>query len=210
MHRSLKSIIPFAIAISVLLSGCASTQQLSEQDKKKIEVVRLNDQVKRPKEMFYFGPGASIGFAFGAIGGAIAAASQIGPGQELLAYAERNGVRIEEIVAQEFGEALRQSGKFRISDTTEANGATISLSVFQFGFSVPNGFSSKLVPVIAYSGEMVDASGNVLWRASQSLSPLGNPVDGMPADELRANPKAIEAAWRAAARHMANNMVQEL
>lgn len=210
MHQSLRSIVPLVIAVSVLLSGCATTQQLSEQDKKRIEVVKLNEQVKRPKEMYYFGPGASIGFAFGAIGGAIAAASQIGPGQEMLAYAEQNGVRIEEIVAQEFGEALKQSGKFRISDTAEANGATISLSVFQFGFSVPNGFSSRLVPVIAYSGEMVDASGNVLWRATENLMPLGNPVESMPADELRANPKAIEAAWRAAARYMANNMVQAL
>ncbi len=210
MHRSLGSIVPFAIAVSVFLSGCATTQQLSEQDRKRVEVVKLNDQVKRPKEMYYFGPGASIGFAFGAIGGAIAAASQIGPGQEMLAYAEQNGVRIEEIVAQEFGEALKQSGKFRISDTAEANGATISLSVFQFGFSVPNGFSSKLVPVIAYSGEMADASGNVLWRATENLMPLGNPVDGIPADELRTNPKAIETAWRAAAKHIAARMVEAL
>lgn len=210
LFRSHRSIIPLALAVSVFLSGCAATQQLSEQDRKKIEVVKLNNEVKRPKEMYYFGPGASIGFAFGAIGGAIAAASQMGPGQEMLAFAEKNGVRIEEIVAQEFSEALRQSGKFRIGDTTETNGATISLSVFQFGFSVPNGFSSKLVPVIAYSGEMVDGSGNVLWRATENLMPLGNPVDGIPADELRANAKAIEAAWRAAAKHMANNMVQAL
>lgn len=210
MHRSLRSIVPLAIAVSVFLSGCATTQQLSEQDRKRIEVVKLNDQVKRPKEMYYFGPGASIGFAFGAIGGAIAAASQIGPGQEMLAYAEQNGVRIEEIVAQEFAASLQQSGKFRISDTAEANGATINLSVFQFGFSVPNGFSSKLVPVIAYSGEMVDASGNVLWRATENLMPLGNPVDGIPADELRTNPKAIETAWRAAAKHIAARMVEAL
>lgn len=210
MRCLLKSFVPYVLVLSVFLTGCATTQQLSEQDRKRIEVVKLNDQVKRPNEMYYFGPGASIGFAFGAIGGAIAGASQIGPGQEMLAYAEQNGVRIEKIVAQEFSEALRQSGKFKISDKGEANGATINLSVFQFGFSVPNGFSSKLVPVIAYSSEMVDASGNVLWRGSESLSPLGNPVDGIPADELRTNPKAIEAAWRAAARHMANNMVQEL
>jgi hypothetical protein len=109
-----------------------------------------------------------------------------------------------------FGQALRQSGKYRISDTADEKGATINLSIFQFGFSVPNGFSSRLVPVIAYSGEMIDASGNVLWRSTQSLSPLGNPVDGMPADELRSNPKAIEAAWRAAVRHMATSMVEEL
>lgn len=192
------------------MTGCATTQQLSEQDKKRIEVVKLNDNVQRPKDMYYFGPGASIGFAFGAIGGAIAAGSQIGPGQEMLAYAEQNGVRIENIVVQEFGEVLRQSGKYKISDTAEANGATINLSVIQFGFSVPNGFSSKLVPVIAFKGEMVDASGNVIWRATDSLMPLGNPVDGVPADELRASPKAIEAAWRAAVNHIANNLVQEL
>lgn len=210
MHCSLRNCLPYVLILSVLLTGCASTQKLSEQDKKRIEVVKLNAKVERPKDMYYFGPGASIGLLFGAVGGAIAGASNIAPGNEMLSFAEQNGVRIEEIVSQEFEGALRESGKLKIVDMAGDNGATINLSVMQFGFSVPNGFSSKLVPVISFKSEMVDATGNVIWSASDSVLPLGNPVEGAPADALRSNAKAIEAAWRAAVKHIARNMLSEL
>jgi hypothetical protein len=210
MRYSLNRCLPYVLMLSVLLTGCASTQKLTEQDKKRIEVVKLNSRVERPKEMYYFGPGASVGLLFGAVGGAIAGASNIKPGNELLAFAEQNGVRIEDIVSQEFDGALRQSGKLKIADTVGANGATINLTVLQFGFSVPNGFSSKLVPVVSFKSEMVDSGGNVVWSARDSVLPLGNPVEGEPADALRADAKAIDAAWRAAVRHLARNMVNEL
>jgi hypothetical protein len=210
MHRSLRNCLPFVLVLSVLLTGCASTQKMSEQDKKRIEVVKLNTKVERPKDMYYFGPGASIGLLFGAAGGAIAGASNIGPGNEMLSFAEQNGVRIEEIVSQEFEGVLRQSGKLKIVDMVGDNGATINLSVIQFGFSVPNGFSSKLVPVVSFKSEMVDAGGNVIWSARDSVLPLGNPVEGEPADALRSNAKAIDAAWRAAVKHIARSMVDEL
>jgi hypothetical protein len=210
MHRSLRNCLPFVLVLSVLLTGCASTQKLSEQDKKRIEVVKLNSKVERPKEMSYLGPGASVGFLFGPLGGAIAGAASLAPGNEMLSFAEQNGVRIEEIVAQEFEGALRESGKLKIVDMVGDNGATINLSVIQFGFSVPNGFSSKLVPVVALKSEMVDAGGNVIWSARDNVLPLGNPVEGEPADALRSNAKAIEAAWRAAVKHIARGMVEEL
>lgn len=210
MRCPLNKCLPYVLIASVLLTGCASTQSLSEQDKKRIEVVTVNSKVERPKDMYYFGPGASIGLLFGAVGGAIAGASNIAPGNQMLAFAERNGVHIEDIVLQEFDAELRESGKLKISDSVGANGATINLSVLQFGFSVPNGFSSKLVPVVAFKGEMVDAGGKVIWSAKDSVMPLGNPVEGEPADVLRENPKDIEAAWRAAVRHIARNMVKEL
>ncbi|MHB1187540.1 hypothetical protein [Thiobacillus sp.] len=207
---SLDKCLPYVLILSVLLTGCASTQKLSEQDKKRIEVVKLNTKVERPKDMYYFGPGASVGLLFGAVGGAIAGVSNMGPGSAMLAFAEQNGVRIEEIVSQEFEGALRQSGKLKIADRAGDNGATINLSVIQFGFSVPNGFSSRLVPVVSFKSEMVDAGGNVIWSARDSVLPLGNPVEGEPADALRTNAKAIEAAWRAAVKHIARNMVSEL
>lgn len=210
MHRSIRNCLPYVLLLSVLLTGCASTQKMTEQDKKRIEVVKLNTKVERPKDMYYFGPGASVGFLFGAVGGAIAGVSNIAPGNAMLSFAEQNGVRIEEIVSQEFEGVLRESGKLKIVDMPGENGATINLSVTQFGFSVPNGFSSKLVPVVSFKSEMVDAGGNVIWSARDGVMPLGNPVEGEPADALRSNAKAIEAAWRAAVKHIARNMINEL
>lgn len=210
MHRSIRNCLPYVLLLSVLLTGCASTQKMTEQDKKRIEVVKLNTKVERPKDMYYFGPGASVGLLFGAVGGAIAGAANIAPGNAMLSFAEQNGVRIEEIVSQEFEGALRESGKLKIVDMPGDKGATINLSVIQFGFSVPNGFSSKLVPVVSFKSEMVDAGGNVIWSARDGVLPLGNPVEGEPADALRSNAKAIEAAWRAAVKHIARNMINDL
>lgn len=210
MHRSIRNCLPYVLLLSVLLTGCASTQKMTEQDKKRIEVVKLNTKVERPKDMYYFGPGASVGLLFGAVGGAIAGAANIAPGNAMLSFAEQNGVLIEEIVSQEFEGALRESGKLKIVDMPGDKGATINLSVIQFGFSVPNGFSSKLVPVVSFKSEMVDAGGNVIWSARDGVLPLGNPVEGEPADALRSNAKAIEAAWRAAVKHIARNMINDL
>ena len=57
---------------------------------------------------------------------------------------------------------------------------------------------------------MVDASGKTIWKASDRVAILGNPVEGLPAEEIRNDPKAIENAWRAAAKHISANIVNEL
>ena len=210
MKRFFNGSILFVFALSIFLSGCAVNQKLSDVDRKRIDVVKVNDKVEKAPGMFYFGPGAAIGLMFGAIGGAIAGAANIGPGEEMHAFAEKNGVRIEEIVSQEFKEALRKSGKLKIADSQGARAATINVSVTQFGFSVPHGLSSNLVPIVSIKCEMVDVDGKVLWIGNDRVLSLGNPVDGMPADELRQNAKAIEAAWRGATKHIVTIIINEL
>lgn len=34
MHRSIRNCLPYVLLLSVLLTGCASTQKMTEQDKK--------------------------------------------------------------------------------------------------------------------------------------------------------------------------------
>ncbi|MEK6663138.1 MAG: hypothetical protein AABY73_04650 [Pseudomonadota bacterium] len=210
MKRLYNASILFVLALSIFLSGCATNQKLSDVDRKRIDVVKVNDKVEKVPQMFYFGPGAAIGLMFGAIGGAIAGAANIGPGEELLAFAEKNGVRIEEIVSQEFNEALRKSGKVKIVDSQGTKAATINVSVTQFGFSVPHGFSSILVPIVSIKCELIDVDGKVLWIGNDRVLPLGNPVEGIPADEMRQNAKAIESAWRGASKHIVTNIINEL
>jgi len=198
------------LALLFLLSACATTQNLSDDDRRKISAVSINSNVKKVPAMYYLGPGTGIFFAFGAIGGAAAAASSVEPGKALQDYAEKNGIFIEKIVLEEIDTALRQSGKLKVSDSGEATAAIINVLVYQYGFSIPNGFSSNLVPVVAIRCEMVDAAGKVVWSASDTVLTLKNPAAPVSLEAMRANPKLIEDGWRRASRRIAGNIARAL
>jgi hypothetical protein len=60
-----------------------------------------------------------------------------------------------------------------------------------------------LVPVLYIRCELKDADGKLVWSASERVLPLGNPVEPLSPEAVRSDPKAMEAAWRGAARHIA-------
>ena len=198
------------LALLFLLSACATTQNLSDEDRRKISVVRINSNVQKVPAMYYLGPGTGIFFAFGAIGGAVAAAVSVEPGKALQEFAEKNGIFIEKIAFQEIDTALRQSGKLKVSDTGEATEPIINVMVYIYGFSIPHGFSSNLVPALAIRCEMVDVTGKVIWSARDNVLPLGNPAVPMSLEAMRDNPKRIEDAWRIAAKRIAGNITKAL
>ena len=111
---------------------------------------------------------------------------------------------------EEFSAALRRSGKLLLADQPEAGAATINIAIRQYGLSIPNGFSSNLVPILMVECTMLDASGKVAWSASDRVLTLGNPVEGQPGEAMRNDAKAIEKALREAAKHITTNIVNEL
>jgi len=207
----MNAFLPGLLFISVLVSGCGLTpQQMSEADRKAIRLASINGNVAKPPAPSYLGPGGAAGLAFGALGAVATEPGRAAGRNSLREFVETNGVSIERIVLEEFSAALRGSGKLRVTDNTGPGVATINITIRQYGLSIPNGFSSKLVPNLFLVCEMVDDSGKTVWRASDRVSPLGNPVEGLPAEEIRNHAKAIENAWRAAARHISGNIVKEL
>ena len=205
-----RSRFSFLLALLFLLSGCATTQNLSDEDRKKISVVRINTNVQKVPFMYYLGPETSGALWFGAIGGAVSAASSVEPAKVLQEFAEKNGIFIEKIAFQEIDAALRQSGKLKVSDSGEATEAIINVTVIQYGFSVPNLFTSNLVPVVTIECEMVDATGKSIWRARDSVLTLRNPAGAMSLQTMRDDPKRIENAWRVASKRIAGNIAKTL
>ena len=214
-------------ALGILIGGCVTTQHLSDEDRKNMSVVRINSPVQKVPRMYYSGPetaGARWFGAFGAIGGAAAgaaagaeaaagaaaSATRVESAKVLQDFAETNGIFIEQIAFQEIDSALRQSGKLKVSGSGEPAGAIINIAVYQYGFSIPHGLSSNLVPVVAIRCEMVDATGNVIWSASDRVLPLRNPVAPMSLEAMRDNPKRIEDAWRRASKRIAENIAKTL
>ena len=199
-----------SLALLFLLSACAATQKLSDEDRRKISVVRIDSNVPKAPAMYYLGPGTGALFAFGAIGGAVIAASSLEPAKALQDFAEKNGIFIERIAFQEIDAAIRRSGKLKVSDSGEANEATMRMVVYMYGFSIPNGFSSNLVPVLHVKCEMVDAAGKVVWIADEGVSLLSSPAALMTPEAMRDDPKRIEEAWRSAAKRVAETIARDL
>lgn len=194
--------------LGTLLSGCATTQNISDEDRLKIRVVRINSNVEKVPTMYYLGPGTSLFFAAGAVGGAAVYASSVEPARVLQDFAEKNGIFIEKIVFQEMDAALRQSGKLKVADSGEAHDAIMNVMIYNYGFTVPHGFSSNLVPALAIRCEMVDATGKVIWSARDFVLTPGNPVAPMSPQVMRDDPKRIENAWRIAAKRVTGNIAR--
>jgi len=198
----------FAIWLVLVLGGCASTQPITTSDRASVTSVSVNRTIPVPPNMYYLGPGGTVGMMFGVIG---ALATEPIRQQDRTAFqastTSTQTTTIDRIVYEEVLDSLRKSGKFPLKDEAEPGGAKIQVNVLMYGFSIPQGFSSKLVPILKLQCVMTDAAGRVLWSASNQTMPLGNPVEGVPADEIRNDPAKREASWRAAARALAAKIV---
>ena len=192
------------LGLFFLLVGCASTPQLSSEARAHFGAVRIDDAVDAPSELYYTSQGGVL------IGGLVGAAIDISRGDDIELLARGNGIRIDRIVKEEAEKAFRQSGKLELTDAAGADVATLKISVTMYGFSVPTGFTSELVPLVAIKCTLLDASGKTIWKADQTTRPLGNPVPGRTSDEFKADPKLIEAAWRAAAQSVLADIVSHM
>ena len=197
------------ITVALFLAGCSTTQSLSQQDRVRIKTVMIDTNIQKPKEMAYLGPGGAFGLMFGAIGGAITAGFAIPAGQALQEYAEKNNINIENIVFNEVSTELKASGKMTLVESGKVQDATLKITIKQYGFSIPHGFSSKMVPTLSFFCELFDDKGQKLWLAGDSVLPLGNPVDGVSVEELQ-DPKVIQDLWKAAAQSIAKKIISEL
>ncbi|MGO9443736.1 MAG: hypothetical protein ACLPXB_03045 [Thiobacillaceae bacterium] len=195
------------LTLFACLTGCASTPQLSSDDRSHLGTLRIDPTIETQSQMYYLGPGSGIGFLFGAVGGAITAVANLSPGEQFKKFAQDNGINIDQIVKEEATKAFRESGKLKLTDTSDPNVSTLKISIPMYGFSIPNGFSSKLVPIVGIKCTLVDPSGKTIWSARESTHPLGNPADGRTIDEFKSNPKEIEDSWRIAAKSVMGDIV---
>lgn len=196
------------VALLVTLAGCASTPKLDQQSGQ--SDVRIDPAVVTATEMYFYGPGSAFGALGGAIGGLITAEANKGPGEQLRQFAQDNGILIDQIVREEATKAFRDSGKLHLTDNAGANTATMKLSIYRYGFMTTSGFDSDLTPMLGLTCELVGPDGKTIWAAKNIVLPSDGVVKGSTPDEFRANPKLIEAAWRAAAKSVMKQIVDRM
>lgn len=199
------------VALALLLAGCVSNpQKMSDADRKAVHQVVVSPNVAKPPDIYYLGPGGGAGLMFGALGAIATESGRADARTSLREFVEKNGVKIEKIVLEEFTAALKASGRLPIADKPGPGSATLSVAIRQYGLSIPNGFSSNLVPILYLECSMTDTSGKTVWNAGDRLLTLGNPIEARPGEALRNDHKAIEAVWREAARHLSAAILKEL
>lgn len=198
----------FVFLGALLLAGCGTTSLVSDPARSGIASVTVNGLVAKPPQMFYLGPGDGGGLMFGAIGGALAAGPIERSRVSFQGFIEKHGIAIERLAQQEVEAAIRASGKLAIQPPDKAGQGRLSITITQYGFGVPHLLSAYVVPVVGLQCDVTDSSGKVVWSASERILTLGNPVEAIKPEEMRDNPKLIEAKWRAALKYLAENIVK--
>ena len=192
------------LLIGAISSGCATTQNLAVADRQKLKSIAISPDVKKAETMYYSGPES---WAPGLIP-LLHTSKLIGEDLELQALS--NNIHIDQIALEEVTAAFKSAGKINVDADGERSVNLLSIRIVQYGFSVPNGFSSKLVPALMIICSITDSTGRVIWKGSDIVLPLGNPVKAEKPEDLYQQPMLIEHAWRSAARVVAANIAKQL
>lgn len=205
----MKRSISFAIVFfTVFLMGCGSTQKMSDADRQAIRSISVNPEVFVVDEMFYMGPASGIGFMFGAIGGAITAAANMGPAEEIAEYARHNNVLIDNIVKQEFEKQI-QGRKLFVVNGRQVD-AQLNIKIEQYGIAITHGFSSVLSPVLRASAQLVDRHGKVVWENYDFVTAMADGTPEFTIDELKSDPKKLAVSWEKAAEIVVGNILKTI
>jgi hypothetical protein len=196
------------LLVVLALGACASTHALKEADRNTITAVTISPDVKVAPEVYYFGPGTSMGILFGAVGGAAAMAANKAPADELKEFAKDNGISIEHIVRKEFVAQLQAARKFRVSEDNAD--ATFRLDVSQYGLSVPTSLSGGLVPILRVHAELLNNKGEVIWSTTGRAHPLSGIVDSASPEVIHGNPQILRNMWTEAAQQVVLDMLKTL
>jgi hypothetical protein len=192
------------LLIGAIASGCATTQNLASADRQKLVSIAISPDVKKAETMYYSGP-ENWPLPLVSL---LRTSKPVGEDLELQALS--NNIHIDQIALEEVTAAFKSAGKVKVEADRERSDDLLNIRLVEYGFSVPNGFSSKLVPVMMIVCSITDPTGRVIWKGSKMVLPLGNPVKAERPEDLYQQPKLIERAWRSAARFAAADIAKQL
>ena len=154
-------IVLSASFITAFSIGCVANKHLSNENRKIIQNVSIEDKVEMPEEMYYLGPG-NFSYSGGALDYLLAAAiyeSTVDTPEELRGNPQqvfelimsKKGISVEDIVMNTFTEKLLEKTYFELTDA-EPNTYEFKLIVVIYGLANRHGLSSYLNRCLA-SGE---------------------------------------------------------
>ena len=198
-----------ALSCAVFLSSCAMVSHvpMSQENKKNIHSVYVNPSIKKPKEMYNFASGAEFGVAFGAVGGLIAGAASEKQGTSIQAVAEKNRIDIRNIVYNQWREQLAEKSRLKVVSSPDA--PELTADIVMYGFSIPHGFSSDYVPVLAINAKLTNHH-QVIWQDSGRVHPMSSGMPRYKLKEIMQDPKKMQMMWNKAAETIIQGMVKDM
>lgn len=202
-----KALCILFILSNVYLVGCASTTALSSVDKESIKSVSVSKNVKYPSSMYLMAPGTAL--AIGAIPGVIAGSFEESASKKINAYAENNDVYVSKIVREQFVVQLKNSRKFAVKD----NGADAEMfiDIKLYGFSVPNGLSSKVKPLLKVDARLVKGN-RIIWENNVDENDYfwGSEFPEYTLQQLVSDPENIRKSYNKAAEKAAKDLIETI
>ncbi|HTB80025.1 MAG TPA: hypothetical protein VK717_03980 [Opitutaceae bacterium] len=192
----------FSLAIIALLSGCATSQTLSDADRSRIKSVTLNSKIE------------SVPLDYDTI--AVATSEVLSKwqgnvgeeGKAIEEYMARHGITIEDVVRNEF---VRQWKSRQIFSLVDKDGdAEITLSIYYYILAQPNMFSPALRVGIGVEALIKDKAGKELWRKRSGVKPLNSSFPKHSWDEMEANPELFREMGEGEARQIIKELLDDL
>lgn len=187
--------LPIVLIFSLLLGGCASSVDMATADRKNIQTITVDPSVpKGPIRVVTMGQALTMGISGvlgGAVGGGIAGAVQgstpNGPAEQLQAIMDKNNIKVEVLVRDEFA---RQAGERHLFKVVDAKGdGQATLIVPTWGFMVPSPYQWALRPTAMVMVVMKDPAGRVVWKDTENSSHLNFSVPKQTLEEYAAKPE---------------------
>jgi len=225
----------FVILAALLITGCTN-QKITPENRAQIRTVKVLPVKWEPKQMFYMGReqawGAALGAGLGAGVGMASGASRLGtsalsgagfaaglkagdlasmPTVEAILYLmETENINLGELLKQNFVDELAKNRSLKVVSGEEAADAQIQITVNTWGFSLTQGFSSVVYPMINVDAVMTRGA-EQLWRQGEGVSAFTSGNDyGYTPLQYRTEPEKLRMALKGVSEIASKKLSQDL
>ena len=198
-----------SLALVMIMCGCTSTQKLSDNNKKELKSFSISSDIThKNKEIYYFPPGASAAGAFGGLlGAAIHDSATKNKKKAFLNAVKSCGVNLNQELHSALKDSFLKNSRYQI---TENAGHKMKITVINYGFSVPNGFSSHLVPFLDVKCELFNSSGKKIWQAGHQTSIMNSKAKKFKPSEGIKDKDLIATSLRHAIKEVSEKVIAKL
>lgn len=188
----------------LLLQGCATTIPLNPSIKKSIHTVSVNESMTKPEQPYLMEPGIAVGMGFGAVGGLVTGVIEEKHGKLLENYFRTHNIDVRKIVRNEVIHSLLR--KKTLKYVSKDGNADLRLKIKFYGFSVPHGFSSQLMPILQVEGQLIK-NNVIVWQKTESTPFSTKKLPHYDATSLRQNPQLYAVMLKAAVQDVSKKLV---
>jgi hypothetical protein len=207
----------YSLAAIVLLSGCATSQSLSNADRSRIKTVTLNPKIEAvPLRYYAFGRGLQSVPLSNSEGGQTTTVLSINnggdpslsAGKATMDFMAMQGITIENILHDEF---VREWNDRRIFLMVDKDGdAEITLRIWSYTLGIPSALSPELRPGLGVEALIKDKTGNVIWRKRSVVSPLDSSFPTHTVDAMEENPDLFKEVCAMEAQTLVKDLLNDL